>query len=71
MSFIRYSPFKLSDFKLASENSLAHFAISKIRKFLRRDSPQIANPQTFMINSQIANTQISKKILHNFVSKQS
>ncbi len=41
MSFYFRSPFKLSDFKLASANSLAHFAISQIRK-LRCDSPQIA-----------------------------
>ncbi len=41
-----------------SSNSWAHSAISKILKFLRCASPQIANPQISMIfncKSQIAN----------------
>ncbi len=83
--FIRYSPFNLSAQRfqtsirelfgsvISNQHSqiLQLIPTSQIRKLLRCDSPQIANPRTFMINSQIANTQISKKILHNFVSKQS
>jgi hypothetical protein len=37
-------------------------ALSQIRKFLRYASQQIANPQIFIINPQIATPQISKTI---------
>jgi len=42
-------------------NSLGLIPLSQIRKFLRSASPQIANPQIFMINTQIANPQIFTK----------
>jgi hypothetical protein len=41
-------------------NYWAHSAIA-IRKSLRCASPQIANPQIFMINPQFTNPQISTK----------
>jgi hypothetical protein len=47
--------------QIANPQILVLIPLSQIRNFLRYASPQIANPQIFMIIPQIANPQISTK----------
>jgi hypothetical protein len=51
------------------ENSCAHSAISNLNNIPMCATPQKANPQSFVIILQIANSQISTKILHKSFSK--
>jgi hypothetical protein len=58
-----------SNQKIANAKILCSFRYIKLKKIPMSASPQKAIPQSFVIILQIANSQISSKILHKSFSK--